>query len=158
VITAVLGAPGSGKTAVAGPLAALLPRHAVLDWDALMEPATALAGRPIRQSPSTWTAYRDLVRAVIRILAPRPVVLLAVCTPSELPDWPINAWVLLDCADQERRQRLASDGRLGDIDGAIADARQYRDLGLPVIDTTGRTPSQVAAAIAQFAGSARPTD
>ena len=158
MITAVLGAPGSGKTAAAGPLAALLPGHAVLDWDALMEPAAALARRPIRQSPSTWPAYRELVRAVISILAPRPVVLLGVCTPSELRGWPISAWVHLDCADQERRQRLDSDGRPGDIDGAITDARLYRALGLSVIDTTSRTPSQVAAAIALFVGSAGPTD
>jgi hypothetical protein len=156
VITAVLGAPGSGKTAVARPLAALLPGHSIVDWDVLMDPAAALAGRPIRHSPSTWPAYRDLVRAVIGLLAPRPVVLLGVCTPSELRDWPISAWVLLDCADQERRRRLDSEGRPDDIDSAITDARQYRALGLPVIDTTSRTPAQVAAAIALFAGRAEP--
>ena len=85
-------------------------------------------------------------------------MLLGVCTPSELHDWPISAWVLLDCPDQERRRRLDSDGRSGESDDASSDARQYRALGFPVIDTTGRTPSQVAAAIAQFAGSAGPTD
>ena len=105
VIVAVLSAPGAGKTAVTGPLAGLLPGHAVLDWDAFMDPAGALAGRPIRTSPRTWPAYRDLVRGV---LAPRLVVLLGVCTPGELSDWPISAWVLLDCADQERRRRLGS--------------------------------------------------
>jgi hypothetical protein len=150
VITAVLGAPGSGKTAVARPLAG----YAVLDWDALMDPAAALAGRPIRQGPSTWPAYRELVRAVISILEPRPAVVLGVCTPSELRSWPVSAWVLLDCADQERRRRLDSDGRPDEIEGAVTDGRQYRALGLPVIDTTGRTPSQVAAAVALFVGRA----
>jgi Mg-chelatase subunit ChlI len=47
VITYVLGAPGSGKTAAVRPLASLLPDHVVLDWDAFMAPAAALAGRDI---------------------------------------------------------------------------------------------------------------
>jgi hypothetical protein len=48
VITAVLGAPGSGKSEVARPPAVLLPSHVVLDWDFLMVPAGRLAG----QTPS----------------------------------------------------------------------------------------------------------
>jgi shikimate kinase len=64
VITGVLGAPGSGKSAVAPLLAELLPTHVVLDWDAFMMPATALAGRDIRQNPETWPSYRELMRAV----------------------------------------------------------------------------------------------
>ena len=53
MIIVVLGAPGSGKTTVIEPLAALLPRHVLLDWDAFMEPAAALAGRDIRANPET---------------------------------------------------------------------------------------------------------
>ncbi|HSZ99087.1 MAG TPA: hypothetical protein VK802_01825 [Streptosporangiaceae bacterium] len=52
MITGVLGAPGSGKSGAVRPLTALLPGHAILDWDALMVPAAALAGRPIRQNPT----------------------------------------------------------------------------------------------------------
>ena len=115
-----------------------------------MDPAAALAGRPIRHSPDTWAAYRDLVRAVVSVITPLPAVLLGVCTPGELHGWPIGPWILLDCTDQERRQRLSSDARPADIEAAITDARQYRTLGLPVIDTTSRTPSQVAADLAQF--------
>ena len=150
MITTVLAAPGSGKTTVVRPLAALLPGHAVVDWDAFMAPAAALAGREIRQNPDTWPAYRDLVRAVITSVAHLPVVLLGVCTPDELHDWPVGSWVLLDCADRERRERLARSARPGDVRAASTDARTYRSLGLPVIDTTGRTPQQVAAAIALF--------
>jgi Mg-chelatase subunit ChlI len=47
VITYVLGAPGSGKSTAARPLATLLPDHVVLDWDAFMALAAALAGRDI---------------------------------------------------------------------------------------------------------------
>lgn len=150
MITSVLGAPGSGKTTVAPALARLLPGHAVLDWDAFMGPAAALAGRDIPGSPETWPAYRELVHAVIGSMAHLQVVLLGVCTPDELKDWPIDAWVLLDCTDQARQQRLsraADSHRLAD---AIGDGRRYRRLGLPVIDTTGRTPEAVAAELARF--------
>src|SRR5262249_11027021 len=51
MITAILGAPGSGKTTIATALARLLPGHVVLDWDAFMEPAAALAGREIPENP-----------------------------------------------------------------------------------------------------------
>jgi energy-coupling factor transporter ATP-binding protein EcfA2 len=154
VITSVLGAPGSGKTTIAPALAGLLPGHAVLDWDAFMKPAAALAGREIRDNPATWPAYRELVHAAIGVMAHLPVVLLGVCTPAELKDWPIHTWVLLDCSEQERRRRLgqfAAPQRLAD---AIDDGRQYRQLGLPVIDTSSRTPTAVAAELARFIRSA----
>ena len=107
MITAVLGAPGSGKSALAALLVPLLPGHAVLDWDCFMDAAAALAGRDIRQHPETWSAYRQLVRTVLSAVAPLPVVLFTVCTPDELPGWPIDAWLLVDCTDQEGRRRLS---------------------------------------------------
>jgi hypothetical protein len=150
VITTVLGAPGSGKTSIVPPLAELLPGHAVLDWDAFMVPAAALAGREIRESPETWPAYRELVHAVIRSMAHLPVVLVGVCTPAELKDWPIGAWVLLDCTDQERRRRLCQHADQERVEDAIRDGREYRLLGLPVIDTTSRPPAAAAAELARF--------
>lgn len=150
MITSVLCAPGSGKTTITPVLAGLLPRHAVLDWDAFMRPAAAIAGREIPDNPQTWPAYRELVHTAIGVMAHLPVVLLGVCTPEELKDWPISAWVLLGCSAQERRRRLgphASPHRLAD---AIHDGREYRQLGLPVIDTTGRTPMAVAAKLARY--------
>jgi Mg-chelatase subunit ChlI len=65
VITYVLGAPGSGKSTVVRPLASLLPDHVVLDWDAFMAPAAALAGRENTQHPDTWPPYRQLVRVAV---------------------------------------------------------------------------------------------
>ena len=150
MITSVLGASGSGKSTIAPILAGLLPRHAVLDWDAFTGPAAALAGQEIPANPGTWPAYRALVHAVVSSIAHLPVVLLGVCTPDELTDWPIDAWVLLDCTEQERRRRLgrrADQQRLAD---GISDGREYRQLGLPVIDTTGRTPAAIAAERARF--------
>jgi hypothetical protein len=128
----------------------LLPGHVVLDWDAFMDPAAALAGRAIREDPGTWPAYRDLVRAVIASVAHLPVVLLGVCTPDELRGWPIDAWVLLDCAEQERRRRLGRDADPRRVADAIRDGLEYRQLGLPVIDTTGCTPAEAAAGLAGF--------
>ena len=150
MIAAVLGAPGSGKSTVAGPLRSLLPSYVVIDWDDFMVPAAALAGRDIRQHPDTWPAYRHLVRAVIDATAHLPVVLLGVCTPDELRGWPIASWVLLDCTNQERRRRLRQDSRLSDLPDAVRDAREYRALGLPVVDTTALTPGEVAAEIARL--------
>jgi hypothetical protein len=101
-----------------------------------MGPAAALAGREIPDNPETWPAYRELVHTVIRSVARLPVVLLGVCTPDELKDWPIDAWALLDCTDQERQRRLDRRADPQHLADAISDAREYRQLGLPVIDTT----------------------
>lgn len=150
VITAVLGAPGSGKSAAAGALAELLPAHIVLDWDAFMAPAAALAGREIRQNPDTWPAYRQLVRTVLDSVRHLPVVMLGVCTPAELSGWPIDAWAVLDCADQERLRRLTHRGDPESAEDAVADAREYRSLGLPTIDTTGLTSARAANELANF--------
>jgi len=131
-------------------LTALLPGHVVLDWDAFMEPAGALAGRDIRLNPETWPAYRELMCRIAASVATVPVVLLSVATPDELDGLPIRAWVLLDCSDEQRRLRLHADGRDRDSDSAVSDAQHYRSLGLPVIDTTARMPALVAADLADF--------
>ncbi|WP_114560937.1 AAA family ATPase [Desertihabitans aurantiacus] len=144
----VLGAPGSGKTAVAATLRALLPTWVVLDWDAFMDPAGALAGAAIRETPSTWNAYGQLVRAAVDQLAPHPVLLLGVVTPDELTGWPSGRWMVLDCTDEERRRRLRARGDSEDsVPQALADAADYRGLGLPVVDSTGRTPAEAARAL-----------
>ena len=111
-----------------------------------MDAASALAGRDVRSAPETWQNYRQLIRAVVEAVQPHPIVLLGVCTPAELDGWPIDAAFLLDCADDERRQRLGD--RSEDIADAVADARQYRGLDLPVIDGTARSPDEIADALA----------
>lgn len=150
MVIAVLGAPGSGKSTAARPLASLLPAYVVLDWDAFMMPAAALAGREITQHREAWPAYRQLVGTVLATIAHLPVVLLTVCTPDELPGWPIDAWVLLDCTDEERRQRLGRQANPDRLAEGLHDAREYRSLGLPVIDATGHAPAEVAADLARF--------
>ena len=124
MVTAVLGAPGSGKRTLASLLAPLLPTYVVLDWDSLMIPAAALAGRDIRQHPETWPAYRQFARAVVDAVAHLPVVLFTVCTPDELAGWPIGSWILLDCTDQERRRRLGQQPRHEPPEVALRDAQE----------------------------------
>ena len=135
---------------MAQPLSALLAGPVVLDWDAFMAPAAALAGRDIRASRQTWPAYRELVQAIAATVATVPVVLFTVATPDELDGLTTRTWTLLDCSDEQRRQRLHADGRGNDCDSAIIDAREYRKLGLPVIDTTTQTPTLTAAELADF--------
>src|SRR5262249_27985119 len=107
-------------------------------------------GSGSRRTPGPCPPSGASVHAFIGTPAHLPVVLLGVCTPDELKDWPIDAWVLLDCTDKERQRRLsrhASPQRLAD---AIRDGHHYRQLGLPAIDTTGLTPIAVAAELARF--------
>ena len=148
MITVVLGAPGSGKSTVAGLLAGLLPGHVVLDWDAFMAAAATLAGREIRADPATWPGYRMLMRTILEAVAHLPVVLLGVCTPAELEGWPADAWILLDCTDQERLRRLGDGAEPDRVRDGLADGRAYRLLNLPVVDSTGRSPAEVAADLA----------
>jgi hypothetical protein len=147
VIHYLLAAPGSGKTTVAPLLRALLPGSVVLDWDAFMGPAGALAGVAIPQAPRTWANYERLVRTIVEQIGPVNIVLLGVCTPGQLRGWPDGEWLLLDCADAERRTRLARRGHSAMVAEALADAASYRSLDLPVVDSTDRAPREVADAI-----------
>jgi hypothetical protein len=146
----VLGAPASGKTTVARELRSALSSHVIVDWDDFMPAAGALARRDVRRSPDLWEAYHQLFRSVIEVLRSVPTVLLGPCTPDELGDWPEARWVLLDCDDDERRLRLA--GHLEeDVEGALADARQYRGLDLPAVATSRRPVDEVARELAALA-------
>ena len=143
----VLAAPGSGKTAVAPFLRSLLPGSVVLDWDAFMDPAEALAGVAISETPEIWAKYGQLVRVIVEQVLPVNIVMLGVCTPGQLRGWPDGRWLLLDCADAERRTRLSRRGHPTVTEEAITDAGVYRSLGLPIVDSTDLEPHKVAEAI-----------
>tara|TARA_R110002020_G_scaffold15225_16_gene54287 strand:- start:199 stop:780 length:582 start_codon:yes stop_codon:yes gene_type:complete len=146
----VLGAPGSGKTAIVDSLRALLPGWTIIDWDMLMAPAGRLAGCSIRLNQATWRPYQELMRAVAALSPPERTLLLGVCTPAELADWPGGHWLLLDCADDERLGRLQRRGESNEVvQAAIEDAAAYRALALPALDTTRLTPADVAQQLAQ---------
>lgn len=143
----ILGAPGSGKSSIVPLLRARMPDRVVLDWDALMGPAGDLAGTAIPRAPQTWDAYGRLVRTVADLIMPIDLVVLSVCTPAELSDWPAGPWLLLDCSDDVRRQRVTARNEPDDVDDVLDDAAAYRALGLPVVDTTRLSPEEVATAV-----------
>jgi len=86
---------------------------------------------------------------VVEQLGNTPTVVLGVCTPEELTGWPDAQWILLDCGDDERRRRMAERPDF-EIDEAIDDATNYRALPLRHVDTTGRSPRQVAHLLADL--------
>jgi len=149
MLTIVLGAPGAGKTTVAARLRTKLPAHAVIDWDDFMPAVEALAGCDVRTAPALWAPYRELVRSIVVSMGGVPTVLFGVCTPDELTAWPNAHWILLDCEDEERRQRLG-DRPAHEAEDAVADAVEYRRLGLPVLDTSGRRVEDVALDLARL--------
>jgi hypothetical protein len=146
----VLGAPGSGKSTVTPILRRCQPPRLIIDWDQFMAPAGRLAGRRIREDPSTWPAYADVVRAVVGAAGSVDTILLGVSTPEELGGWPIDAWLLLDCTDEVRSRRLRDARRGADVDGAVRDASSYRALGLPTVDSSERSPYETASRIVEL--------
>lgn len=114
-----------------------------------MLPAERLAGFPIRDNEALWKPYEDLMKSVTEMLAPNPVLLLGVCTPDQLAEWPISGWTVLDLDDGERAMRLQRRGEAIDaIHEANSDAAEYRALGLQTIDVTSFTPEGAANALA----------
>ena len=107
-------------------------------------PPELSARADISATPTTWRTYGLLVRAVVDQIVPTNLVLLGVCTPDELSDWPPGKWLLLDCSDDECRARLAPREDTRQIKDALEDAANYRGLGLPTLDGTSVTPRQVA--------------
>ena len=155
----VLGAPGSGKSAVLPMLREALPGWAVLDWDWLMPAVEALTGRPVRQHEDLWDPYAELVRSVVAGLGSVPVLVATVCTPDELDHidggWPAGEWLLLDCDDDERARRLRGRGESDDVvASAHGDAAGYRALAMPAVDTSALTTAETAAAVAAWVGRA----
>jgi predicted kinase len=157
----VTGAPGAGKTVIAAQVAARLPNFIVVDMDALLEPASRLAGVDLRrpEAASTWPAYNDLwVRLAAILASARPVLLLGPLGPDEVDEAPSRRmlaaveWALLDCPDETRRERLIGRGYdVSAIADAIADAAAKRSLGLYAISTDRRASDQTANEVAKWA-------
>lgn len=141
----LVGAPGAGKTTLVSHLRRRLVDWVVLDWDFLQQHSSALAGSDIRDTPSLSARYDDLVLAAVKEISNSGVncAVVGVRTPSELPRWPIDVWILLDCSDSIRSDRLSVSGRASDIDMAVSDAANYRSLGLVTLDTSA-PPEDIA--------------
>lgn len=156
----VTGAPGAGKST--------LLRHlrtypfSTVDFDELPDNDGSLLGIDIT-SPSAspvWPAYNRLwVKiATIMLRAGRPVLILCPLTPSEWASAvadtvhpPRVAWARLDCVDVDRRDRLVAHGwELDRIEDAITDAEELRWSVDKEFNTTGRSPADVAASLADW--------
>jgi hypothetical protein len=156
----VTGAPGAGKSTLLRHLGAYPFGSA--DFDELPEPDGRLLGVDITSASASpvWPAYNRLwVRiAAMMLRAGRPVVILCPLTPNEwasaagdMVDPPRVAWARLDCADADRRARLTARGWDPDqIEYAIRDAEELRCVVDQEFTTTGRSPAEVAAAVADW--------
>jgi hypothetical protein len=109
----VTGASGAGKTSVHVPLARLLARTAVtFDVDLLLDSAGMLSGG----QQISWPGFRDAWLSVAHGVAQSglPTVLLGPFIPQHLEHLPARQWVgpvsflVLDCSDEIRRQRVAA--------------------------------------------------
>ena len=153
-LTVLLGAPGAGKTTLLSHLRGgdLL----VADMDEILEDG-ALLGVPVASGSGAahWPAYNRLWVRIASMMtrAGVPVLLSSPVTPSE---WdtavaevgePVpTTFVLLDCEDGVRSQRLEERRWSAEqITDALADAAALRDFGLPVLDSTARPVTDVAA-------------
>lgn len=152
----VTGASGSGKTAIFAPLARTLAGRCVtFDVDWLLDAAGALGGgRPI-EWPAFWQAWLAVAHGVAQ--SGMPTVLLGSIMPP-LDDIASRQWVgaihylLLDCTDELRRDRLESrpSWRARDIEKQASFATWLRSHVPDRVDTSDRTPDDTAAAVAAW--------
>ncbi|MFE6665104.1 hypothetical protein ACFVFH_16290 [Streptomyces sp. NPDC057697] len=160
----ITGAPGAGKSTLLQHLGAY--PFASADFDELPESDGRLLGIDIT-SPSAspvWPAYNRLWAkiAAMMLRSGRPVLILCPLTPSEwagaafgdVVDPSCVAWARLDCVDADRRARLAARGwDREQIEEAIKDAEELRCVVPQQFTTTGRSPVEVAAAMADWVSS-----
>lgn len=150
----VTGAPGSGKTVTLQELIRLNQEYLFLDIDWLADSASDLAGKSIYSDPTAWRPYGvlwfDILYSIFR--NHQIPVLFSPNSPSDLetfgkPAWCREIfWLLLDCEDQIRRDRLTEreDWTLERTDEAIEDARELRQLVPDRIDTGVLVTGEVA--------------
>jgi predicted ABC-type ATPase len=150
----VIGASGSGKTAVLAPLArSLRGRCVTFDADLLMDAAGALNGG----QPIIWPAFRDAWLAIAHGVAQSGMatVLLGPFIPDHLRELPARRWVgdirflALDCPDEQRRARINARPawRSRDIDEQVEFGRWLRRNIPDQVDTSSGTPEDTATAI-----------
>jgi hypothetical protein len=126
-----------------------------IDW--LGGVASDLAGRDIFFDQSTWRPYGALWFAVLHAVYRngQVAVFFTPNPPSDfeslgLPGWCRDvAWLLLDCDDRVRRERLRTrlEWTAAMVEEAIADARVLRQVVATRVDTVEHTPTEVASTI-----------
>jgi hypothetical protein len=151
----VTGASGSGKTTVLPQLARRLAGQClVFDVDWLIDPL----GRAAHGGEIDWAAFRDTWLYVAHGVAQNglPTLLLGPLIPDHLDGLPGRSgvgeihYLVLDCPDDLRRQRIEARPawRRRDIPAQTEFGRWLRQNLAPVIDTSTRTPDEVADEVA----------
>lgn len=153
----VTGAPGSGKSTTVEAFIQLKTNFLAFDIDWLIDSASELADRDIHVDESTWKPYGALWFNVLHatLRNHKTPVLFAPWDENDLktngiPDWCQSVeWLLLDCEDVIRCERLAhrhgwSEQRIED---AILDAASLRQTITKCIDTGKTAPEEIAGLI-----------
>ncbi|MDQ3929300.1 MAG: chloramphenicol phosphotransferase CPT family protein [Chloroflexota bacterium] len=153
----VTGAPGSGKTTAAEAFLGLSSPYLAFDIDWLGVVASDLAGKNIFLDTSTWRPYGALWFEVLHCVY-RNGRIAVFFTPGDpgdfawhsLPSWCERVeWLLLDCDDRVRCERLRARPEWTDdmVQEAIEDAHALRLMVDTKVDTGRHTPAEVAEAI-----------
>lgn len=160
VIHIVTGAPGAGKSTALQSLVSLSTDYLAFDMDWLIGSASRLAGKDLHFEPSVWRPYNQLWFDVLHsvYLNNRVPVLFAPIAPNDIPkedmpNWCVGInWLLLDCADDVRKERLMarSDWSQSRVDEAFEDASELRSLVQEKLDTGVRSPQMVAEGILEW--------
>ena len=160
VLHIVTSAPGSGKSTSLAAFLQLRTPSIAFDIDWLTVPASNLAGKDVTVEQSTWPAYNALWLEILHAIATngRQPVFFAPISPDDLarygqPRWcRAMRWLLLDCADDVRRQRLRQRPEWTEpmITEALSDAASLRQTSALRIGTTTQAPEQVANAIRRW--------
>jgi len=150
----VTGAPGSGKSTTLNAFLELHSNYIAFDIDWLAEAASNLGDKDIYSNPSTWKPYGLLWFEVLHAVyknGQTPVFF----TPNDpldmqrygQPAWCSGIqWLLLDCDDQTRRERLGQRPNWTEamIAEAIADAHTLRQSVHQQVDTGLLSPKETA--------------
>jgi len=153
----VTGAPGSGKSTTLKTFLELHSNYIAFDIDWLAEAASDLAEKDIYSDPSTWTPYASLWFEVLHSIYKngQTPVFFTPNDPQDIeqygqPAWCSDIkWLLLDCDDQIRRERLVHrpDWTEVMIAEAFADARVLRQAIHLQVDTGLLSPKAIATKI-----------
>ncbi len=153
LLYSVTGAPGAGKSTTVEVLLGLESPFTFFDLDELAAPASALYGQDIRFAPESWEPYGELWWGVLTAAVKNGhiPVLFTPADPGDyeksvLPEWCGGLeWLLLDCADNVRLERLQRRGWSGKrLEEAFQDADMLRKTVARRVDTGKLTPDEVA--------------
>ena len=156
----VTGAPGSGKSTIVDALRRSSVECVPFDIDSLANVASGLWGNDIRTDPAAWRPYNRLWLEILHQvhLAGSQPILFAPFHPRDIErnDLPEGCeglqWLLLDCTDDIRRERLKRrpewTGPM--ITRALEDATNLRDAVSDRIDTGQDAPEETASRVLEM--------